>query len=378
MQFVAEYIWLDGKDNLRSKSRTVTVNIPTSDKNISRQELESSIKEVGLYKDWSYDGSSTYQADTTNSEIKLKPCAVYIDPFRRAPNVLVLCGTYDPATGNPMSNCLRPWAKEQFDKAPILKPWFGLEQEFYIMKTCVDHVTEKSVTPLGWGNNSPNKQGQYYCSVGSTNAFGRIIAEKAYHLCLEAGLNASGMNAEVGIAQWEIQIGPCQGVSAADQVMIMRYIMARVAEQHGAQINIDPKPIKSSKGDWNGSGCHINYSTLLMREGGSGRTGLEYINDAIERLRLKHDEHMVIYGTNNKDRLSGSCETSSYDNFTSGVGDRGASIRIPIEVNADEQGYLEDRRPAANINPYLTTATMFKTTCLDIVGDSGDLESKSS
>lgn len=343
MQYVAEYIWLDGKNNFRSKSRTVTVNLPVSDKSVSRQELEKSIKSVGLYKDWSYDGSSTYQEKTETSEIRLKPCSVFIDPFRRAPNVLVLCDTYDSISNKPLDNCSRPWAKGIFDKAPILKPWFGIEQQFYIMKSCKEHVTEKSTIPLGWGSEykrEPRPQGQYYCSVGSSNTFGRVVAEKAYHLCLEAGINASGMNAQVGIAQWEIQVGPCEGIVASDQLMVMRYILERVAEQHGVQINIDQKPL--TKGSWNTSGCYINYSTILMRDGGEGEDGLYYINKAIEKLESKHLEHM--------DKYSNS--------------DHSYSVTVPIDVAINKSGYLKDSRPGPNMNPYLATGMIFKTTCL--------------
>jgi len=242
MKFVAEYLWIGPKGEIRGKSRTVDIDDETT-KNMKRNGLLNS----ELYSEWSYDGSSTEQSDGFDSEIIVQPVAVFRDPFRKGANVLVLCDSYRP-NGEPTNENTRLWAKSVFDKIGDQKPWFGIEQEFFIMMPDKDNVTKESVKPLGWTEDA-NPQGQYYCAVGHNNSFGRSIAEQAYHLALEAGLNCSGMNAEVAPGQWEIQVGPCEGLEAGDHLNILRYILQRVGETHGVQINLEPKPVK---GDWNG------------------------------------------------------------------------------------------------------------------------------
>ena len=366
MQFIAEYIWTDQKAYFRSKARTITMNIPDGKEPKNRLQLEQILKDPGLYNEWSYDGSSTGEADGNFSEIILKPVAVFMDPFRRAPNVLVLCDTYNPATNEPMPTTHRPWAKKLFNKDLNKHPWYGLEQEFFIMQP-QKNMSSVGTVPLGFSRNEYepkykiNPQGQYYCSVGSNNAFGRVITDEAYKLCLESGVNASGMNAEVAPGQWEIQVGPCEGIAAGDHLQIARYILHRVGEKHNVQINYQPKPVK---GDWNGSGCHSNFSTKETREGSGGKSGLEFIYDAVKKLEKKHDQHMSGYGEGNIERMSGNHETSSFDKFTYGVANRGASIRIPQNTETNGKGYFEDRRPGANVNPYLVIGKIFETVCL--------------
>ena len=356
MKFVAEYIWLGGNNELRSKSRTVDINC----ENIKdTNEVMKQILSPNLYEEWTYDGSSTNQASGNDSDIIIKPVFVCTDPFRKAPNTLVLCSTYTP-NAIPLENNYRDIADKIFQQKKELEPWFGIEQEFFIMENDETRPSKKSFNPSGWsGEASTNSQGQYYCSVGSNNAFSRKVAEQAYHLSLEAGLNASGMNAEVAPGQWEIQIGPCCGILAGDHVLIMRYILNRVGEIHNCQINLDPKPLK---GSWNGSGCHTNFSTKLMREGDNA---MEYLHSSIEKLEKKHNEHMVIYGEGNEERMSGNYETSNYDTFSSGVSDRSASIRIPLSTVINQKGYIEDRRPSSNMDPYLVTSKIFETVALN-------------
>ena len=359
MKIVAEYIWLGGKEQLRSKSRTITINIPEN-KEISINLLENKLLNISLYESWTYDGSSTWESKGEDSEIILQPVYVCIDPFRSSPNVFVLCDTYYP-DGSPTKCNHRNNAKKIFDNNLELKPWFGIEQEFFLMENNKDTPSKSSYIPLGYSHADTVPQGQYYCSAGSNNAFGRKIAETAYHLCLKAGINASGMNAEVAPGQWEIQVGPCEGINAGDLLLITRYILHRVGEMHNVQINIHPKPIL---GNWNGSGCHTNYSTKKMRDGDENKTGLEYIEEAIEKLSKKHKEHMEVYGSGNDLRMTGKCETSSYDKFSYGVADRGASVRIPRSTEKNKKGYFEDRRPSSNMDPYLVTSKIFETTCL--------------
>ena len=178
--------------------------------------------------------------------------------------------------------------------------------------------------------------------------------------CIYAGINISGINAEVAPGQWEYQIGPCTGIEAGDQLWVARYIFEKITEKYDVYISLDPKPLI---GDWNGSGCHTNFSTKKMRD----ELGIIEINNAIRLLSMNHAEHIAVYGEGNEKRLSGKHETSSYHNFTSGIADRTASIRIGNKTVSQGFGYFEDRRPSSNMNPYLVTAKMFETICLNYV-----------
>lgn len=334
-----EYIWIDNNNNVRSKSRTIS----------------NEIKSVRNVPVWNYDGSSTGQANGEKiTEVMLKPCAIYNCPFRKGNNKLVICDTYT-IDWKPLSTNTRHNAKLLFDKDRSSEPWFGIEQEYFLF----DRKTNK---PVGFPEvGFPERQGQYYCGVGAENIFGRNIAEEHYDACLYAGLKIAGINAEVAPGQWEYQIGPCIGIESGDQMWVSRYILHRIAEKYNIVINFEPKPIK---GDWNGSGCHVNYSTKSMREGTPNMTGLQHIICAIEDLSKKHKEHMSVYGKNNKARMTGLHETASYDKFTYGVATRNTSIRIPTLTNVEKKGYFEDRRPAANMEPYMVTSTIFATTVL--------------
>jgi len=228
--------------------------------------------------------------------------------------------------------------------------WFGLEQEYTLFKL-------DKVTPLGWpAGGYPGPQGPYYCGSGADRSYGREISEAHYKACLYAGLEISGTNAEVMPGQWEYQIGPCTGIAAGDQMMVSRYILQRVCEDFGVYCTLDPKPIS---GDWNGAGCHTNFSTEKMRKAG----GLAVIEQAIRRLGAKHEEHIAAYGEGNERRLTGKYETADINTFSYGVANRGCSIRIPRATDAEGCGYLEDRRPSSNCDPYVVTAKVFQTSC---------------
>lgn len=259
-----------------------------------------------------------------------------------------------------------PSVKEQ-------KPWYGLEQEYTLFEA-------DGMTPLGWPKNGyPAPQGPYYCSAGADNAFGRDIADAHLKACLNAGLTISGTNAEVMPGQWEYQVGPCEGIESGDQLWVSRYIMQRVCERYNVIVSFAPKPI--TKGDWNGAGCHTNFSTLAMRDpntvyeytGTFGpyaektvRGGFAKIIEGVERLGApgKPMEHISVYGPGNQIRLTGKHETARWDQFSYGVANRGASIRIPREAEFNGYGYFEDRRPAANMDPYLVTSKIAQTVIL--------------
>jgi len=343
-----EYIWLDGNGCPRSKTRVL--------------HLSNILVTLPDIPDWNYDGSSTGQAETYRSEILIKPVALYPDPFAKeyvvgVESYLVLCETF--VDGKPHSTNTRADAKAVFEKYEAQKPWYGIEQEFFIMNT-------KTGRPLGFPERAtdfPTKQGQYYCSVGEESAKGRALVTKAFAYCVAAGLTVSGMNAEVAPGQWEIQIGPCIGIAAADQIYVLRYILKRTSEFFpGLGIDFHSKPVQSQ--DWNGSGAHTNFSTEHMRSphgnGTTDSTGYKVIQEAVAKLSHKHTAHLKVYGADNHLRLTGKCETSDMYTFSSGVGCRSASIRIPTQTEKEGCGYLEDRRPSSSCDPYLVTSILLK------------------
>lgn len=338
---------------------------------------------------WNFDGSSTGQAPGDDSEVILRPCRIFKDPFRARSdgidNILVMCDTWTPA-GEPLPTnaravgksflligcvisvtCLPKISRIRFliisrfyvltttaEKAFAGKEdeeiWFGLEQEFTLF-----NLDER--TPLGWpeGGMPSRPQGPYYCSVGPENSFGRDITDAHYKACLYAGIEISGTNGEVMPGQQEYQVGPCVGIDAGDQLMMSRYLLQRVCEDFQVFCTLHPKPIV--EGDWNGAGMHTNVSTKKMREEG----GLEVIKKAIYKLGSKHAEHIAVYGEGNELRLTGKHETASINDFSYGVANRGASIRIGRDTMAEGKGYFEDRRPSSNADPYVVTGKIMTT-----------------
>lgn len=329
-----EYVWLDVNGNPRSKSR------------VSYQKRPEKLEDVEI-PFWNYDGSSTGQAEGRHSEIIIKPQSVFPDPFRGGDSLMVLCDTYNPDM-TPHETNTRHAALEKFALWPNAEPMFGLEQEFFIMKG--DKVLAESTVD---GLDMLEAQGKYYCSAGANCAIGREVVESAFKRCIIAGIHVTGLNAEVAPSQWEIQV--CSpGITAADQLIMTRYILNRTAEMFGLWINYEPKPLS---GDWNGSGCHVNFSTKSMREDG----GYSHIISAIKKLEENHEKHIAAYGSGNELRLTGEHETSSMDTFTSGVADRGASVRIPHDTVKNGKGYFEDRRPSSNMDPYVVTSLILET-----------------
>ena len=339
MTYTLEYIWLGGNYNLRSKTKVVH-----SDSKPTVESLDN----------WNYDGSSTEQAEGNDSEVIIVPRALFVDPFREN-GYLVMCDTWKPDMETRLPNNFRTAAETIFNKKLDEKPWYGLEQEYFM-------YSKETNRPLGFPENGyPEPQGQYYCSVGAENAFGREVAEEHLAACIKAGIKISGINAEVAPGQWEFQVGPAEGIEAGDHLWIARYLLERVSEKHNISITYDPKPVP---GDWNGSGCHTNFSTLSMREGTENKTGLDIIEEAIEKLSGNHQVQMHFYGEGNNRRMTGAHETASFEEFSHGRANRGASVRIGNETYKNKKGYFEDRRPSANCDPYLVTAMLFQTCCL--------------
>jgi glutamine synthetase len=343
MVYVVEYVWLDAVNMFRSKTRVLSDPIA----NITILDIPV----------WNYDGSSTEQAVGNDSEVLLVPVYMVTDPFstdireglnaheRRNGYRIVLCETQD-RHGKPLPNNHRGWAKSAFDKNLKLHPWYGLEQEYFIL-----HLPHSKFKPY-W---TPG--GLHYCGVGLYNTIERKLANAHLEACVAAHLTISGINAEVAPGQWEFQIGPVEGINAGDQLLMARYLLVRIAETMEIQISFHPKIDKEQ----NGSGCHCNFSTLPMRNEG----GLTVINDAIEKLGTVHNMHMNHYGQDNNKRMTGKNETATFDTFTHGRANRGASVRIPNDTVEKGCGYFEDRRPASNCDPYLVTGLVFSTTCLD-------------
>lgn len=332
---LVEYIWLDGNNNFRGKTRVI--------------EIVNDIT-IDDIPEWNYDGSSTYQATGDNSEVLIKPRRIYsYTPLGDFKRFLVICDTWLP-NGQPHPSNTRHSASNIFQKKSELIPWFGIEQEFFF-------IDPKTNLPLGFNSNgSAHPQGQYYCSIGASNCFKRDIADACLKNCLISGLNVTGLNFEVAPGQCEIQLRE-EGIKAADDLLIMRYLITRTSEEFGVNVDFSAKPVH---GDWNGSGCHVNFSTQPMRD----ENGLIYIMEAIDKLSHNHQTHIKNYGDDNHLRLTGLHETSSIDDFSYGVANRGCSIRIPNETNINKRGYFEDRRPSSSMDPYKVLSLLFGTTSL--------------
>lgn len=326
MAYKLEYIWLDGhkpEPMLRSKTKIV----PKQPKNAED------------CPGWSFDGSSTEQAEGHSSDCLLKPVKMIDDPDRESAS-LVLCEVLNADGSVHPSNY-----RGKFDDDEDL--WLGFEQEYTIMD---------GAKPLGFPKDGyPGPQGPYYCSVGADNCVGRDIVEDHLNTCLAAGLQITGINAEVMKGQWEYQLFGQGAKNACDDAWLARYLLHRTGEKYGVTIELHPKPIK---GDWNGSGMHTNFSNTEIRDKG----GEDYIKGICEKFRSRHEDHITVYGSDNNQRLTGLHETQAIDTFSYGVSDRGASIRIPVgTVNDGWKGYLEDRRPASNANPYQVVMEIVKT-----------------
>jgi glutamine synthetase len=325
-----EYVWLDGykpTQSLRSKTKII-------------KEFSGKLADL---PGWSFDGSSTEQAPGGSSDCLLKPVFVVPDPGRKNA-YLVMCEVLN-SDGTPHVSNGRALIEDDDNDF-----WFGFEQEYFLWDNNINR-------PLGFpAGGFPGPQGPYYCSVGAANAYGRHIIEEHLDACLDSGLNVEGINAEVATGQWEFQIFSKGAKEAGDQIWIARYLLERIGEKYGVSVNWHCKPLGAL--DWNGSGMHANFSNSLLRNAGN-----KAIFDKVcEAFRPVVKEHIEVYGADNHLRLTGKHETASIMDFTYGVSDRGASIRIPVGVVANGwKGYLEDRRPNSAADPYKVAARIVKT-----------------
>lgn len=358
----AEYIFVDGTDpiqRLRSKAKVINIT------NVKPQEEgggSSCFLGTGVSEDftaWNFDGSSTNQAEGSDSERVLQPACVVPDPLRED-CYLVLCEVMNP-DGTPHKSNKRAILRETEHTGSLSDSWWGFEQEYCLMDEKTDNI-------LGWpdlGRHYPKPQGLFYCGVGSDEIKGREVVHEHAKACLDAGLLIYGHNAEVMIGQWEFQVGyrgidgdpEADPLTVSDHLWLARYLLYRIGEKHGVYATLDPKP---KKGDWNGSGMHTNFSDRAMRTKGKG-LGMDRIENYRVALESKHLEHQKVYGEGNEARLTGQHETAHYNDFSMGTADRGASIRIPNQTKERGCGYIEDRRPAANADPYVVTNRILKT-----------------
>jgi glutamine synthetase len=330
-KYKLEYIWLDGytpTPSLRGKTQ------------IKEFDKFPTLDQLPL---WGFDGSSTMQAEGHSSDCVLKPVAVYPDAAREN-GALVMCEVMMPDGKTPHASNKR---------ATILDDegaWFGFEQEYFFYK---------DGRPLGFPSDGyPAPQGPYYTGVGYSNvgSVARKIVEEHLNLCLAAGINHEGINAEVAKGQWEFQIFGKGSKTAADQMWMARYLMLRLTESYGIDIEFHCKPLGDT--DWNGSGMHANFSTRYMREVG----GKEYFESLMKAFDKNLMDHIAVYGPDNDKRLTGKHETAPWNKFSYGVADRGASIRVPHSfVNNGYKGYLEDRRPNSQGDPYQIASQILKT-----------------
>ena len=266
-------------------------------------------------------------------------------PNSRGDNVLVmsevLLTDLTPHPTNTRAACAE--VAEKYADREFL---FGIEQEYTFFR---------GNRPLGFPESGfPPPQGGYYCGIGSDEVFGRDAVEAHLGACLEAGLGIFGINAEVMPGQWEFQIGQLNALDVSDHLWVARYLLYRMSEDFGINATLYPKP---ARGDWNGAGAHTNFSTKAMR------SSYQPCVDAAEALGRRHDLHIANYGVGIEERLTGLHETCSYKEFRYGVSDRGASVRIPWQVEVEQKGYIEDRRPCANVDPYVVTRLIMETVC---------------
>jgi len=328
-KYKLEYVWLDGYEpipNLRSKTLV--------------KDFDSfpALEDLPI---WGFDGSSTRQAEGHSSDCVLKPVASYPDTTNR--NGVLVLNEVMHADGTPHSTNARATILDDPDA------WFGFEQEYFFFQ---------DGRPLGFpAEGFPEPQGKYYTGVGysSVGDVARELVDKHLDLCIDAGINHEGINAEVAKGQWEFQIFGKGSKKAADQMWMARYLMMRLCESYGIDIEFHCKPIL---GDWNGSGMHCNFSTKYLREVG-GKDYFEALMGAFDKYK---NEHIAVYGPDNHLRLTGLHETQSIDKFNYGLSNRGASIRMPVNfIKNGYKGYLEDRRPNSAGDPYKIASRILAT-----------------
>ncbi|KAH0519677.1 Glutamine synthetase [Microtus ochrogaster] len=316
----AMYIWVDGTgEGLRCKTRT----------------LDCEPKCVEELPKRNFDGSSTFQSEGSNSDMYLRPVAMFRDPFHKEPNKLVFCEVFK-YNWKPAETNLRHTCKRIMDMVSNQHPWFGMEQEYTLMGTEDTLLVGLPMASLGpkihttvvWEQTKPMAGTSWRLTTGRACMLESRLQEQMPRSFVQ-----------LEFAQWEFQIGPCEGIRMGDPLWVARFILHRVCEDFRVIATFDPKPIP---GNWNGAGCPTNFSTKAMRE----ENGLD-----------------------NALRLTGFHETSNINDFSAGVANRSASIHIPRTVGQEKRGYFEDRRPSANCDPFAVTEAIVRTCLLNKTGD---------
>ncbi|KAK9832481.1 hypothetical protein WJX81_000192 [Elliptochloris bilobata] len=335
---LAEYIFVGGNgSDLHSKSRV----------------LDAKPKSVEELRPWHFDGSQTGQAPASSSAVYLRPRAIYPDPVRGGDHILVLCDTYTPPTVESDSGAQQMQLHPSNNRAPCERvmraaassaPVFSCEQQYSLLDP-------KTGWPVGLPEGSMAGTSNSYCASGAALASGRDFQDAHLRACMHAGVRISGGHAEAAVGQWSYCVGPCRGIELGDQLWISRFILLRMADQFRTRASFEPKPVP---GDWQGNGAHVKVSTRETREAGRGWFAVQ---EHVRRLGAAHGQHLMAYGAGAAARLGPSALT-----FRAGMEDRRAAVRIPTTVLVNQCGWYEDRRPAANMDPYLVTMLLVCTT----------------
>ena len=185
----------------------------------------------------------------------------------------------------------------------------------------------------------------------------RKIVEEHLDICLDAGINHEGINAEVAKGQWEFQIFGKGSKKAADEMWVARYILQRLTEKYGLDVEYHCKPLGAIPTGTAPACTRTSPPPICVKTGGK-----EYFLALMAAFEKNTKEHIAVYGPDNHLRLTGHHETQSIDQFSWGIADRGASIRVPHSfANNGFRGYLEDRRPNSQGDPYQIASRILET-----------------
>jgi len=309
VKVLAEYIWIDGQEpTAKLRSKTKVVDMPDS---VDPVKFE-------LPK-WGFDGSSTEQAEGNFSDCGLIPVKVISDPVRlNSVGVIALCEVTN-ADGSPHVSNGRHILRDVETQFEQYGCWGGLEQEYTLYQ---------DDWPLGWPKDRgfPSPQGRYYCGVGHDEVHGRPLVEDHLESCLRAGLNISGINAEVMPGQWEFQVGPLPPVELSDQLWLARWLLYRIGEHYNVSARLDPKPMS---GNWNGAGLHTNFSTIAMREGG------EMLRQEISRF-LDEGVHRVLLDFEEVPYVDSACMYEIVRSYTSMARENGTVALLNLTKRIDD------------------------------------------